>query len=450
MTMSQDPLSVAKRGVELALQVGADAADAYVVYDSRQRLSVRDGEIENLNRAVSRGLGLRVVADRRTALVHTTDLSNYAIVKLATAGLEMARALPAAPEPVVLGAPQAIEPYPYPDPDLQGETLAEKKARLVRIERALRAVGGVTRTGSVNWSERDGEIGQANSRGLSLYAPFCRVEIGVEAIAEREGDSVSGGFYAEVPARRALPSPDEIGELAGRRAAEMLGARTVPSAKVPVIFTPRTGWALLACLADALRGDNVVQGRSYLAERMGRMVASPMVTIRDNPHLTRGVGRCLFDAEGSPTRDLALVEAGRLQAYLCDLSTGAKLGVPQGGNATRDSYDSSPDIGTTNLYLEPGSEAPEEIVKATARGLLVTSLSGWWVGNSSVTDSFSSAAMGVWIENGERAHPVRGISIGGALLEMLGGIDRVGNDLEFLGGTSTPTFRVAEMAISGT
>jgi PmbA protein len=241
-----------------------------------------------------------------------------------------------------------------------------------------------------------------------------------------------------------------MGRRAAARAVELLGARSIPSAQVPVIFTPQTGYALLACLSEALRGDNVLQGRSYLADRVGQVIAAPSVTIRDNPRLTRGVRRGAFDAEGSPTRDLALVQGGRLQSYLCDLASGAKLGVPGGGNAVRGSYDSSTEIGTSNLYLEPGADTPESILQATPRGLLVTQLSGWWVGRSSTSDTFSSAAMGIWIENGARAYPVRGITIGGSLLAMLQGIDRIASDLEYLNEISTPTFRVAEMSISGT
>jgi PmbA protein len=450
MPASQDPVSVAARAVEMALKVGADAADACTLYASNLGLSVRGGQIDTLNRAVSRGLSLRVTLDRRTAMAHTTDLSAYSLARLATTALEMARVLPESQEPVYYGAAQAIEALPHPDPDLQSETIEAKARRLSEIEKAMLAVPGMTRSYSVSWSQRDGEMGLVNSRGLSLYAPVCRVEVGVEGIAERDGESFTGGYSAAVPTRRALPDPAEMGRRAGARAVELLGARAVPSTKAPVIFAPQTGWALLACLSEALRGDNVVERRSYLADRKGQVIAAPAVTIRDNPLLTRGVARGTFDAEGSPTRDLALVQNGRLQSYLCDLAAGAQLGVPGGGNAVRGSYDSRIEIGTSNLYLEAGGDTPEAIVQATSRGLLVTSLSGWWVGRSSVEDTFSSAAMGLWIENGQPAYPVRGVTIGGTLLAMLSGVDRIGNDLEFLHENSTPTFRVAEMAISGT
>jgi PmbA protein len=450
MAPPQDAASIASRAVDLALQVGADMADAYVLATSRLVLNVRNGEIESLVRATTQGLGLRVKVDRRTALAHTTDMSSFSLVRLGSTALEMARVLPAPREPVIFGPAATIEAMPHPDVDLRDETIETKRRRLSEIEKAMLGVPGVSRTASVGWTEVDGEIGIANSRGMLLYAPVCRIGVGVEAIAERDGDSYSGSYSAEVPTRRALPAPEEMGRLAGTRAVRMLGARAIPSCAAPVIFTPETGYAVLASLIGPLRGDNVGQKRSYLADRMGQMIASPGVTIRDNPLLARGVGRRTFDDEGSAVRDLALIEGGRLNAFLCDLESGAKLGVPGGGNAVRESYTSSVGIGTTNFYLEPGTLTPEQIVRDTERGLLVTNLSGWWVGLSPATDTFSSAAMGLWIEKGEPVYPVRGISIGGALRQMLASIDRIGDDLDFRGETSNPTFRVAEMAISGT
>jgi PmbA protein len=450
MAAPQDPLSVATRAVDLALTVGADAADAYAVSESRLSLALRSGELENLERAVSRGVALRLTLNHRTATVHTTDRSSYGLTTLAATALEIARALPEPREPVIFASPRPIEALPHPDPDLQGEPIEAKKRRLFEIEKAMLAVPGMTRSLSATWDEADGEIGIASSRGLSLYAPVCTIELGIEGIAQRDGASFTGGYRIEVPARRALPDPSEVGRRAAERAVELLGARSIPSTRAPVIFAPQTGRTLLTYLAAPLRGDYVVQKGSYLADKIGQVIAAPEVTIHDNPLLAQGASRRAFDAEGTPGRDLVLIHLGRLQSYLCDLAVGAKLGAPGGGNAVRRSYESRIEIGTSNFYMEPGTYTPEEIVKATDRGLLVTVLLGAPAGLSAAIDSFSLTAMGIWIEQGQRAYPVRGISIGGTICQMLGSIDRIGSDIEFTADTVAPTFRVAEMAISGT
>ncbi|MBM3317192.1 MAG: TldD/PmbA family protein [Candidatus Eisenbacteria bacterium] len=444
-----DPIRVAAAAVDAARQAGAEQAEAYVQFATQLDIQVRNGAVERVRRAAGRGVGLRATHDGRTAMVHTTDVAGIPMLQMAARVVEIARALPAGAEVPIYALPGAVEPFPHPDPGLSAETLERRIGRLQEIERAMLAVAGVSRSGGASWSETDGEIALVNTSGLSLYAPFCVIENAAEAIAERDGESYPGGRQVELPARTLLPVAEAFGREAGHRATEMLGARSLASTRAPVVFTPRTGWTLLASLGGALRGDHVVRGRSYLAGRLGERLAAPGVTLRDNPHRPASPGRRAFDAEGTPTRDLALVREGRLEAYLTDLKSAAALGVAPGGHATRGSHAEGTEIGPSLFYMEPGPHTPEQILAECDRALLVTQLSGWWVGLSPAHDQFSSAAMGIWIEKGEPAYPVRGITIAGSLGEMLAGIDRVGNDLEFTNRTTTPTFRVAEMAISG-
>jgi PmbA protein len=106
-------------------------------------------------------------------------------------------------------------------------------------------------------------------------------------------------------------------------------------------------------------------------------------------------------------------------------------------------------VGSTNLFLARGGLEPEEIIRSTARGLYVTSLTGWWVGINPATGDFSSGAKGFWIENGEVVHPVKNVTIASNLLAMLAGVDAVGSNLLYRFGTVGPTFRVAEMKVGG-
>ena len=444
-----DPRQLAEETVSQAMSQGAQAADAYVRQSHDLSLVWRNDAPETISRSSALGLGLRVSVDGRTLLVHSTDAGRDALRKLAAEAVAMARTLPAPAEATLFAEKADIAAMPHPDPELAAEPMSDKIARLALAEKGMLMIPGVTASGGTGYSESEGIQALANSRGLSLVSPFAQVQLSASAIAESGGESFSGDRYVEAPARRFLPDPAQVGRQAGQKAALMLGARPVPSARVPVIFTPDTSWVLLACLSEALRGDMVVQKRSYLGDLIGQRIASDLVTIVDDPLLPYGPASRAFDGEGTACRPQTLIENGILRAYLTDLASAKKLGVAPGGHAPRGGYSGAPGIGTSNFILKPGDSAREGIVVETQRGLYLTNLSGWWVGRSSVTDTFSSAAMGFWIEGGEVVHPVKGISIGGNLLEMLKAVDRVGRDLPRTESTCVPTIRVAEMAVSG-
>ncbi len=445
-----DSLTIASQALEAATRAGADAADAYARTSTNLSIEVRNAEVETVKRATTLGVALRVSVGGSTALVHTTDASPAGLKRLASQVVQIARALPQPKEPTLFAKPQDVERLAHPDPSIVDEPYEKKTARLILAEKAMLAVKGVTNSGGASCSEIQGEIALVNSNGVRLSTPFCHIEMAAEAIAERDGESYPGGRYCEASARRYLVDPETFGHEAGERAVSLLGARPVPTTRAPVIFTPHTGWTVMVCLSQPLRGNFVVQERSYFSDQRGQKVASDLVNIRDNALLVRGSARRAFDGEGTPSRNLLLIGNGVLRNYLTDLASASKLGVQSGGNAVRRSYDSDPEIRGSNYYMEAGAHDPLRIVKETKRGLLLHTLSGWWVGMSPISDTFSSAAMGFWIEDGEIVHAVKGVSIGGAMREMLQSIDRVGTDLEFNGSTSTPTFRVAEMAISGT
>jgi PmbA protein len=185
---------------------------------------------------------------------------------------------------------------------------------------------------------------------------------------------------------------------------------------------------------------------SYLLEREGSEVASPLVTIVDDPLIPRGPGSRPFDGEGLPSRKNVVVERGKLLGFLLDSYSARKLGRQSTGSAGR----SGGSIGasTSNFIVQPGASSPGEILKSTPRGLYVTELMGF--GFNPVTGDFSRGAAGFWIENGELALPVSEITISSTLDAMLKAIDAVGNDLELKTSTASPTLRVSSMTISGT
>ena len=237
-----------------------------------------------------------------------------------------------------------------------------------------------------------------------------------------------------------------MGRKAAERTLRRLGARQVKTAEVPVVFDPETAGEILGTLFAAISGYAVFRNATFLKDRLGQPVASPLVTLVDDGRRVRGLGSRPFDGEGQPTRRNQPIEKGVLRYWLCDAYSGRKIGARPTGTARR-GVGGGPGVGASNLYFEPGEATPEAILASTARGLYVTDLIG--SGVNVVTGDYSQGAVGHWIENGRLTHPVHEVTIAGNLREMLMDVDAVGNDLVFRGASASPTLRIRKMTVSG-
>ena len=210
------------------------------------------------------------------------------------------------------------------------------------------------------------------------------------------------GWWSSARRLADLDSPEAIGKEAARRALRRLGARRVPTQRVPIVFAPEVARSLIGSIFEAASGDSIWRGASFLAGRLGEQIAAPSLTIIDDntmllPTGMGGFGTSPFDGEGLPSRRTVVVEEGVLRNYLLNTYTARKLGMKSTHNASR-GLAGTPGIGCGNLYLEPGTLTPEQIIAEVPAGLYVTSLMGFGV--NMVTGDYSRGATGLWIENG--------------------------------------------------
>jgi PmbA protein len=212
------------------------------------------------------------------------------------------------------------------------------------------------------------------------------------------------------------------------------------------VFTPEAGRSLLGQFAGVISGGAVWRKSTYLAAREGTLVASPLVSIVDDPLLPRAPGSRPFDGEGLTARPNVVVSEGVLRTFLCDVYSARKLGRRSTGSAGR-GVGGGPHVSTSNFVLRPGKSRAEDIAKVD-RGLLVTELMGF--GFNPVTGDFSQGAGGFWLENGERAFPVSEVTISINFDDLWKGIDAVGDDLDTRSSVQCPTFRVAKVTVAGT
>jgi len=248
-----------------------------------------------------------------------------------------------------------------------------------------------------------------------------------------------------------LESPESIGKEAARRTLRRLGARRVPTQRVPIVFAPEVAGSLLGSIFEAASGDVIWRGASFLAGRLGEQIASDNLTLVDDntmllPTGMGGFGTSPFDGEGLPSLRTVVVEQGVLRNYLLNTYTARKLGMKSTHNAAR-GLAGTPGIGCGNLYLEPGTQTQDQIIGDVPAGLYVTSLMGFGV--NVVTGDYSRGATGLWIENGALTHAVEEITVAGNLAEMLLNVTAIGNDLEFRGAIASPTLRIDGMTIAG-
>jgi len=248
-----------------------------------------------------------------------------------------------------------------------------------------------------------------------------------------------------------LESPESVGAEAARRTIRRLGARRVPTQRVPIVFAAEAARSLIGSVFDAASGDAIWRHASFLAGKLGEQIGAPTLTIIDDntmllPTGVGGFGTSPFDGEGLPSRRTVLLENGVLQSYMLNTYAARKLGMKSTHNASR-GLAGAPGIGPGNLYLERGTETPEQIISQIKAGLYVTSLMGF--GTNIVTGDYSRGAAGLWIENGELTHAVEEITIAGNLGEMLKNIVAIGNDLVFRGSVASPTIRIDGMTIAG-
>jgi len=436
----------AERLVKAARAAGADAADAVALRTMSLGVEVRDGRVEESERAEGDDLGLRVLIGRRQAMVSTNDLADDGAAALAERAVAMARVTP---EDEFAGLADAhLHARDFPDLDLldpELPTVGELEARARAAEQAALAVKGVSKSGGASASVGIGGMVLVTSQGFRGTYVGSNHGLSMTAIAG-DGTGMERDYdYCSVRHAADLKRPEVIGRSAAERAVARLNPRKVSTRKVPVVFDRRSAGSLVSHLASAANGASVARKTSFLRDKMGAKLFADGIHIIDDPLRKRGLRSHPFDGEGVACKRLALVEGGVLRSWLLDSTTARELGLVTTGNAQRaGSSVTSP--GPSNLHLEPGRLSPDALIADIADGFYITDLIG--LGANMVTGDYSRGASGFWIENGKRTYPVSEVTIAGHLLDMFRTITPA-NDLEFRYGTNAPTLRVEGLTVAG-
>jgi PmbA protein len=444
-----DIKQIGEEAVEKAIRYGADEAEAVVEIVKEFNVDVRRGEIETLQKSVSKGLGLRMFVRKQLGFSYTSDLSPESLDSTVKKTVELARITEAKPWQ---GLPD-FGPQPLTDLDLYDAEIAgipdEKKIAIARdVERiAMAQDGRITNTSGGSFSNTEREAGLFNSRGIACVFKESQCSFGASVIAG-EGDAMqSGGWSSTKRFFKELAGIEDVARRAAQRAVEKLGAKPVETKTVPVIFDRYAAPAFWMGILYALDGDAVFRKTTFMTEMLEKAIVSPLVTVADDPTLPRFVGSVPFDGEGNVTRRNTIVDKGVLKMFLYDSQTARKAGVKVNTIARRYGYQSGPSAGFLCLVVGNGKDEPASLFKGIKEGFLVTGMRG--LGTDVTTGAFSVGCNGFWIVDGARAFPVDGVTLGGTTLDILKGIDKVASDLDMRGNVNSPSFRVAELTVAG-
>lgn len=445
-----------------ALSTGGDFAEIFVEKKSSSNLFMIDGKVESSISGRDFGIGIRIFKGLFSVYGYTNDMNEESLLK---ATKKIASSISGTKEDITINLiKQDIENINkiqiYPQDIKKSEKIELMKIASHSAKDYDKHISQVR----VSLGDVKQNILIANSEGLFTTDERVRGRISIESVATDGNDMqtgrVSPGASAGFEFFRNMDIEAEARE-ASRIAKTMLFASYAPSGKFPVVIDNRFGGVIFheAC-GHGLEASSVAKGNSIFAEKMGQMIASPLVSAVDDGTLPNEWGSLTIDDEGHKTQRNLLIENGILKGYLVDKLNGRRMGIKSTGSGRRESYKYAPTSRMTNTFILNGKSSFDEIIKNTEYGIYAKNMGGGSV--NPATGDFNFAVMeGYIIRNGEICEPVRGATLIGNGGEVLKKIDMVGNNLGFgqgMCGSSSgsiptnvgePTIRVSEITVGG-
>lgn len=408
------------------------------------------GDVEQFTSATSFGVGVRVLVDGRQGFAHAGSFD----AEVLAATLADARDNAEFSEPDEWQGLAQPDGVPAVEVDLWNQSLADldadtKVALALDLERRVLATDPrITGVRVCSYGDAAGEFALASTAGVRAASRSTSCWLSSNALAT-DGDETQMGGSSDVGRTLDELDLDKVAREASERATRLLGAKPVATQRLPLLLEPRLAATLLGIVGGTLTGDVVIKGRSPFQDRVGELVASPLLTLVDDPTDPRSLGADAFDGEGLACRRNVLIDAGRLHQFLHNSYTGRRSGAASTGSAVRSSR-SLPGVGLQAMAMEPGDKTWDELVAGLEVGFVLQSMHGLHSGVNATSGDFSVGADGLMIRGGALAEPVREVTIASTLQRLLLDIAAVGSELEWLpSGSGCAALLIGEVALSG-
>src|SRR5262245_27229974 len=430
----------------VAMAEGVEELEAYVARSSDTSVRVYEGEVEQLAVAESLGVGVRIVRDGRQGFAYCGTFDPVALAETVAEARDNA-AFGEPDEAAGLATPDGVEPVELDlwRPSLADVPTDDKVALAIELERAVLAADPrIVGVEACDYGDSLAESAVVTTTGIRRSARETSCDLVAYSLAA-EGDETQTGFGFSLG--RSFDELDVAAAAAdaASRALRMLGATKPPSGRLTIVLDPWVTAQLLGIVAGTLGAEEVIKARSLFAGRVSEPVASPLISLVEDPTDARSLGATPIDDEGLATRRIPLIEAGVLSGFVHSTWTARRLGTASTGSAVRAGFKSTPTAGCRAVSL-----APATLVAGVEDGVLVQEVSGLHSGVNPVSGDLSTGAEGLRIRNGALAEPLREFTIASTLQRLLLDVVAVGSDLTWLPMRAAGlTLVVGDVAVSG-
>jgi len=435
---------------EKAKIAGFDECEIYFSDGESISISVYEGEVEKYNLAKSFGLSFRGKINNKMGYSYTEILDEAAMDMLINRAKNSATLIENDDETFIYMGDKTYSEVKTYSKELEKIDPGKMIDLALDLEKeAKNYCDKVVNINGCKLSYSSSNYGIYNTKGLELNNKDNILTSYVVPVVEDESGKNDGVGYVVASSLDEV-KPREMAAQGVEEALSKLGGKSMPSGSYKTIIYNEAMVQLLETFASTFSGDAAQKGLSLLKGKEGQMIASPIVTIVDDPLMEGGLASSPFDDEGVATFTKELVYEGKLNTLLHNLKTAHKRGVKSTGNGFKVSYASSVSVSESNLYLRKGEKSFEDLMSEINEGVIITDLAGLHSGANTVSGDFSLAAKGFYVKNGKKTFPVEQITLAGNYFDLLKNIVEVGNDLKFpMSNVGSPSVIVTGLSIAG-
>ncbi|WP_432205422.1 TldD/PmbA family protein (plasmid) [Cetobacterium somerae] len=434
---------------EVAKNMNLEEFEIYFVASENETIKVFKGDVDTYSSSQNMGISFRTKVDGKMGYSYTESLEEEDILPLIERALSNGKVIENLDVIETYGDKSEYKKIDSFNPNLDQISVEDKINFLLKLEKTAFKLD--SRVKSVNYCMLGSGAGEniiKNSKGLDLYHKGNSIYAYI-AVVVQDGESIKNDSAYIVTRNFSHMDPVKLATDAVNKALNKLNSISIESKTYNVIIQNDTFADLLGSMSGIFSAEAVQKGVSKLKGKINELIANPLVTIVDNPHLKDGYGSSPFDAEGVPTQCKNLIENGILKTYIYNLKTAKKDNVKTTGNASKGGYKGTMGISTFNLYLENGKTSFENLLGKLDNGILITGFSGLHSGLNSISGDFSLATEGFLVENGKITKSLNQITAAGNFFELLKDIECIGNDLKFnLSSVGSPSILVKNISVS--